>query len=927
MGNCPICKDKVEQFDNVRAAHLVIHKDQEGHIHIHGDLSEKEHMKDMIEVAGEHVGYYPQQSAGTLPKEIVFHNRQRIGDMLMFTCAIRDFKAAFPDIKVNVISTASHIWDFNPHIDRSVNVPENKVVKIGPSWLTNKSNSLDWHFTNAYRMSIEQTLGVSIPQGESRPDIYFSEEEYHAKRVIADPYWIICVNGEKGWGCKMYPFVKWQEFVSANPDILFVQIGAKEDFPPRLKGGNVIDYVGKTQDKNTGIRDLFKLFLNAEGSVGLVSFHMHLSGALMKPAVVVAGGREPVSFTRYPGHAYLSTDGMLPCSVKACWHCAINKCTNPVKRLNENSVEEIVPRCVDMIEPEDLTRAINSFYKGGRLSKCVVSQKPKSRNERGPINLVKAPVSVPIIEKEEDLGIGPEKKDGFKFKFGNGAVSESDWEFIKSLIKKHNIRSVLEFGSGYSTVLFAKAGLKVVSYETHGQWIERVKSVFPDLDIRKWNGKVCNEELGRFDLAFVDGPPGGYSREHSTKLASEHAQYVLVHDGQYPFEQQWQAKYLVNRFDGPERNVGRCWFWSKIQESVPEVNRPENVEIRLNKLARNGHLKWECQNPEGRFIKIVSTARGWGGCARSVTTIMELLTKAGHKVEFIPFRNAVTSTEMKAWLDKNHLVKVTENYDTLKEKCDVLFMYADDYVWEFVKPEIVNAFSDIGAERKIMMLNYRRGPVGQVEWTKNWDKYMFLNSGQRDELDKVWDKGARVVLPPCTDLAPFFDVNVNYNHNLRLVRHSSQGDTKFDRNNFKHEVDNILNIKEDIQIMFLPGPSFILENERVKKYGRTANPLTIASFLSKGNCFWYSLPNGYMDMGPRVILEAMASGLPVIADNWGGAKDRITNETGWLCDSKEEFLLIIKNITLKELEKKGKAARDRAKTEFVPGRWVEEILT
>ena len=53
-----------------------------------------------------------------LPRRIVFHNRQAIGDILMFTCAVRDFKRAFPEIEVQVRSTAMHIWDHNPNINR-----------------------------------------------------------------------------------------------------------------------------------------------------------------------------------------------------------------------------------------------------------------------------------------------------------------------------------------------------------------------------------------------------------------------------------------------------------------------------------------------------------------------------------------------------------------------------------------------------------------------------------------------------------------------------------------------------------------------------------------------------------------------------------------------------------------------------------------
>ena len=337
----------------------------------------------------------------TQKTEIIFHNRQRLGDMIMFTCLIRDFKKAFPHIKVGVISVAMHLWDNNPYVDRTLNPfykngktlqsittedyinGDTNVLKVGPGWLTNKSNSLDWHFANAFRASTEQALDIHIPQGESRGDIWITEEEYNAPRIDTRPYWIIITGGEKGWGCKMYPTIRWQEVIDQNPNILFYQLGSNNDNHIRLKGKNVVDYIGKTEDKITGVRDLIKLFLNAEGSIGLVSFHMHLSGALNKPAVIIAGAREPVSFTRYAGHQYISNDGCLPCGITACWKCAIEACkwlvdyngnttTIPIENATQEQKDSVMPKCVDMISSEEVTRNIRRYYEGGRLKIGII---------------------------------------------------------------------------------------------------------------------------------------------------------------------------------------------------------------------------------------------------------------------------------------------------------------------------------------------------------------------------------------------------------------------------------------------------------------------------------------------------------------------------------------------------------------------------
>jgi ADP-heptose:LPS heptosyltransferase/glycosyltransferase involved in cell wall biosynthesis len=910
---CIFCLETQSSWDKKQKGYLIVNKTMDNEIHVHGSLDNKDICRELLLEAASHAEVSFAENK-KLPSEIMFHNRQRIGDILMFTCAVRDFKKAYPNVKVNVVSTAMHIWDNNPYISRDVVQTEKNLIKIGPSRLTNSSNRLDWHFANAYRVSIEDALKISIPQGVSRPDIWFTREEYEAPRVCKQPYWIIVTGGEKGWGSKMYPFERWQKFVEMNSDVLFYQIGAAGDKHAKLQGANVVDYIGKTEDRNTGVRDLFKLFLNAEGSVGLVSFHMHLSGALYKPSIVVAGAREPVSFTRYPGHQYLATDGCLPCAKNsACWHCDINACKDLVQYPNATlEGDKKVPKCVDMITPEDLTRALNNYYIGGRLKKGVPSEKPKN------LNVVEVGETHPTVAPQQIVQ-APTKDYGLPF--NSGSVTVRDWDFIKQTIEKNNIKSVLEFGAGLSTLLFKDLGLNIRTYETSQGWIDKIKAISPSCDVRLWDGKNLDEK-DRFDLAFVDGPSGGGTREMSTKIASEQADIVIVHDASRADELKWQEKYLKGIFRGPGGGGQRCHLWSK-----NDIEMDFRTGSPLYIKGQKKQVKQESSNlAEGKkFIKIVSTARGWGGCARSITTIMKELLKEGHRVEFIPFRNAVSSREFKQCID-NELkgLIVTESYSTISEKCDVLFMYADDYIWEFNKPEVCSVFENINADSKIMMLNYRRGSVGQAEWTKGWDKYMFLNSTQEQELLKLLPNVKTKILPPCTDLSEFFKVNPSFEDKVKIVRHSSQGDTKFENPGTIAEIMNVLN-RDDITISMLPGPSFVTESERFKKFPRTDKPEVLADFLSKGNLFWYSLPKGYMDMGPRVIIEAMAAGLPIIADNWGGAVDRVTSDCGWLCNSKEEMLEVLRTVSLKELKEKGANARERAKT-FSIQSWVKEIV-
>lgn len=302
-----------------------------------------------------------------------------LGDRMVFSAALRDFKQAFPDTRVNLsIQGGDSLWKYNPNVDLSL-TEYDLEIKPGCQEATNKSNSRDYHYVHSFRESMEQQLGVTIPMGPIKPDIWISDEEYHAEPLVAGPYWLITAGINPSWTYKTYPFERWQEVVNSNPDIQFVQIGiggkigysikengkeVKKTYEaPILQGDNVINFVGKTDGKN--FRQLFNLFLHCEGSMGLVSSQMHIAAGFNKCCIVVAGAREPVWFTRYFGHQYVTTEGCLPCSIdKACW-----KCNENCKYLVTLSDGSEIPKCVDLIQPSHICDRLRYYYDGGRLEK------------------------------------------------------------------------------------------------------------------------------------------------------------------------------------------------------------------------------------------------------------------------------------------------------------------------------------------------------------------------------------------------------------------------------------------------------------------------------------------------------------------------------------------------------------------------------
>lgn len=817
-----------------------------------------------------------EESKKSLPLSLSFHNHQAIGDILTMTCAIRDFKTQFPDTQITVDTTFKDIWKNNPYIQHELRTDTN-IVRIGTGAATRKSNDTDLHMCNAYRTCIEGLLNVKIDQGPIRPDLWLTKNEYEQKPLIDGPYWIIVYGGAPHWPVKQYH--RWQEVIDILKDkITFVQVGVKDQYPIL---NNVIDYTGKTDN----FRDLINVFLHSQGSVGLVSMHMHMSAAFQNPCVVVAGAREAPWFTQYYGHQYIQTTGTLNeiarChQEKSCWACKLEGCKNQINN---------IPKCTTIIEPEEIANAIEKYYKGGRLE----------YNKKIPNKFFKN-----IVDDESDKShivsthlFHPEK---YGYTWGGSSLTHDDWLFIDQIIDKYNVKSVLEFGAGLSTCLFYEKGLNVVSLETD---LKYAKNIPESVKLLEWNGKDVLNLNDEWEFIFVDGPGGGQNREHSIKYASEHSDLVIIHDANRSFEIKYQEQYLATNFDLIMKGGTRCHVW-KIKEKV-------NFE------------RISTKNILQKSMKMITTCRGYGGSERSSIEIMKEFQRQGYFVELVPIKGIICDEYMK---NIPQDVYIHKSITAIMNYSDIAIYYTSDTVFT-LDNEYYDILTKISADRKVMILNYQLGWAGRELFSLGWDKYIFLNSTKQTEFLQRYPTANTVVLAPPTDLTKLFDVKIDYNFPLRLIRHSSQGDAKHPvyTNDFITDL-RTTNENANIEFYFMPARSNIVDAHFIYKFKQ--NQLSITEFLSKGNCFFYHLPPGYQDQGPRVIIEAMSAGLPVIADNRYGAKDRVNNDTGWLCNTVDDYFDVINEIVNNPeiLQIKGTNARKFAKENFVIQKWYNEII-
>ena len=302
------------------------------------------------------------------------------GDIIMLTAAVRDIKAAYPDMRINVDTTCQELWANNPCLDSSLRREEADAHIYAEYPDIHRSNDGAYHFCHAFRHFLADVLGLRIPQGPARGEVFIDNAEADAfgNRLLAGGlpqrgFWLVNAGIKRDYTCKGWELERWQKVVDLTSDaVTWIQIGAMEHNHPALS--RVIDWRGQTTT-----RDLVLLMHRAGGVITPVSFPMHLAAATpmfcekatrRRPCIVVAGGREPPSWVSYNEQRYVHTCGALPCCDNGgCWKSRVTRLNDGDKK-DESLCLHLVPsrltgrqiqRCMDMITPEAVAGFVRDY--------------------------------------------------------------------------------------------------------------------------------------------------------------------------------------------------------------------------------------------------------------------------------------------------------------------------------------------------------------------------------------------------------------------------------------------------------------------------------------------------------------------------------------------------------------------------------------
>lgn len=324
----------------------------------------------------------PSQSASGRKnpiKKLILHNKQSPGDIVMLTAAVRDLHIHYPgQFLTDVRTPCPHLWENNPyvtHIDDDDTEAENIDCEYP---LIHRSNQEPWHFVHAFGAFLANKLGLPhIHPTAFKGDIHLSENErrwisqVHEIIKVDEPFWIVVNGGKSDYTAKWWSPERMQEVVDHFKDqVRWVQVGETCHHHPPLN--HVVDLRGKTD-----LRQLVRLVYHSVGVVCPVTLLMHLAAAVPmrpdrqppknRPAVVIAGGREPPHWEAYPHHQFLHSVGTLPCCDDGgCWKSRTyplgdgepadqSLCVDPVESSR-------LPRCLHEITSGDVIRAVGRYF-------------------------------------------------------------------------------------------------------------------------------------------------------------------------------------------------------------------------------------------------------------------------------------------------------------------------------------------------------------------------------------------------------------------------------------------------------------------------------------------------------------------------------------------------------------------------------------
>lgn len=366
----------------------------------------------------------------------------------------------------------------------------------------------------------------------------------------------------------------------------------------------------------------------------------------------------------------------------------------------------------------------------------------------------------------------------------------------------------------------------------------------------------------------------------------------------------------------------------------------------------------DTDNPLKTFLKpkkrinLLGNLNSSGGGEQSMCMIASLLMKAGWDVTIYPCSSVHKNYKsLGLKISQSTILNMAE---TMSDG-DPLLFYANDSGHKFVDhaEPIVKRSSIV-----IIGINYVNKPLPTCNWLAKSGKvkaFIFQNEEKRAEFEKEqigFENSKCVVLFGAIDLHKFLKLCPHQRGKTQpfvILKHCTSDWRKYVSFESEGKGDKIhvwqkyLGKENDVKFygrLLKEFPIVRFEFMEAHKDLVSAfkdeprvifhkwDEVSVEDFLSQGHLYLYRSSNLWRDQYPRVVAEALATGLPVISEPRDGTRDRIQHgDTGFYATHYDEFALHIKTFIRKENLRHaiGMAAKEWAKKNLDPVKWVTTI--
>jgi len=342
-------------------------------------------------------------------------------------------------------------------------------------------------------------------------------------------------------------------------------------------------------------------------------------------------------------------------------------------------------------------------------------------------------------------------------------------------------------------------------------------------------------------------------------------------------------------------------------------------------------------------INVLASWSGPGGGEQSAAKIVRMLREKGWHVNAIPWKSIHP--------DHREIVNTNFDFENMKNKMEEgipLLFYGNDNVNEFADKAEGICKKSSGV---VIGINFIVGRLPKTKWL--FDKLrcvVFQNKEKRDDWKRKEIAESRLeILYGAIDLDQFDGKPTIRNKDLVVLRMSNTDSRKFVTKKHVNDGEKVhcwqKHLVKELDSQFYSALAMAVPNIRfefmvacneVENHFRKDpkfkfwkwNEIPVKDFLSRGHVFLYRTSNAWRDQYPRVIAEALASGLPCLVEPRDGPMDRIVyGYNGFHCITINDYINQLKLLEDNESLRlhMSKNCSTFAKEKLDPYKWVDLI--